>query len=347
MQTNQIIWHNGEIKQWQDFAADSWDCLSFAESCVKETIPGRVGKDDVLLLFRAQDHAKRLIRSAKTCFINVPLSPKELTDAAKKLLEKALENKKNATECRIDMRAFNSGPHAHVLMQCWLMAPPPDSLEELEEEGIDVAGALKELEALGITLEDEELDEEDDFEDDEDEYDDEDPEVFSVSAAISSWRRFPETALMHQAFAAPSVMEDKLMRREALASGCDEAIILNAEGHVADATGYAAVFAVRDGALSTPPLADGPIESIARDSVLHLALDLEIPVIEESLTRTDLRMADELFLCSDEADIQPVHAVDGCTVGAVNEYGPIAKLIAERLESAQRGEHPNYAAWIS
>ena len=81
--------------------------------------------------------------------------------------------------------------------------------------------------------------------------------------------------------------------------------------------------------------------------MLHLALDLEIPLIEESMTRTDLYMADELFLVSDEEGILPVRAIDGCVIGPVDEYGPVTKLIAERLAAAQRGAHPNYTAWTS
>ena len=299
MQSARIIWHNGEFKSWQEFAADSFACFAFADSCVTETVSGRLNAEGSMVLFRAKDHAKRFIRSAKTCLMELPYEPKKLADAAKKLLQKSLDEKEDAAECLLEMRAFDAPDQVHVIMQCWPLA---------------------------------------DFS--------QDSASLSVSVGVSAWRRSLEFDVLHQAFAAPARMEQKLMRSEVRQRGLDEPIVLNVQGRVTDAAGPA-VFAVRCGVLSTPPLADGPAESIARDSVLHLALDLEIPMVEESVTRTDLYMADELFLVSDEEGILPVHSVDGRVIAAVNEYGPVTRLIAERLEAAQRGEHPNYISWIS
>lgn len=302
MQANPLIWHNGATKAWADFVADSSACFSFMDACVTETVSGRLNGEGSMVLFRLQDHTKRLIRSAKTCFMEVPYEPKKLADAAKKLLQKRLEDMENAGECHLEMRVFDAPGQVHVLMQCWPLAASPKRSD--------------------------------------------DPEAYSVAVGVSSWRRSSESDLLYQAGAASARMEQHLICREARQCGYDEPIVLNTQGRVADAAG-AAVFAVRCGVVSTPPLADGPAESIARDTAIHLALDLEIPFVEESLTRTDLYAADELFLCSDGEGILPVHAVDGCFIGAVNEYGPITKLIADRLEEAQRGSNPHYASWTS
>ena len=86
--------------------------------------------------------------------------------------------------------------------------------------------------------------------------------------------------------------------------------MLNELGLVCEGTGEN-LFVVRDGVLSTPPLSDGLLEGITRDTVLCLADDLEIPAIEESLTRADLYIADEVFMTGSAAELTPIGSVDG------------------------------------
>ena len=111
------------------------------------------------------------------------------------------------------------------------------------------------------------------------------------------------------------------------------------------------MFAVRDGVLSTPPLACGVRESVARDTVINFAMDLDVPIVEERMTRADLCIADELFLCDAVRGVIPVSSIDGCTIGkpgkAGPKPGPITKAIQERCAKMMAGKLDEYAAWIA
>ena len=109
--------------------------------------------------------------------------------------------------------------------------------------------------------------------------------------------------------------------------------------------------AVRDGVLSTPPLACGVRESVERDTVINFAMDLDVPIVEERMTRADLCIADELFLCDAVRGVIPVSSIDGCTIGkpgkAGPKPGPITKAIQERCAKMMAGKLDEYAAWIA
>ena len=116
-----------------------------------------------------------------------------------------------------------------------------------------------------------------------------------VAVGVSSWRQRSNNAIPPAVKSTASYMNSILAKLEAKEHGYAEAIMLNEAGLVCEGTGEN-LFIVRDGVLSTPPLSDGLLEGITRDTVLCLADDLEIPAIEESLTRSDLYIADEVFM---------------------------------------------------
>jgi branched-chain amino acid aminotransferase len=118
-----------------------------------------------------------------------------------------------------------------------------------------------------------------------------------------------------------------LAKREAVLRGADEGLILNARGHIAEAS-VANVFAVSRGVLSTPPATDGALEGITRASVLDMAAELGIPTRESTLGRFDLFAADECFLTGTGARIVPVAALDGAPIGA-GGCGPLTARLME------------------
>jgi branched-chain amino acid aminotransferase len=118
-----------------------------------------------------------------------------------------------------------------------------------------------------------------------------------------------------------------LAKREAKLRGADEALILNASGHVAEAA-VANVFTVRDGVLTTPPVTDGALEGITRASVLEIAQRLGIETREATLGRFDLFSADEIFLTGSGARIVPVGTFDGVEVG-LGGAGPVVQRISD------------------
>jgi branched-chain amino acid aminotransferase len=162
-----------------------------------------------------------------------------------------------------------------------------------------------------------------------------------VKVKVSSWRRFDWNALPAAAKATGQYLNSGLAKVEAVKSGYDEAIMLNLYGYVADATGEN-VFVVRDGMVITPPLSAGPLGGITRDSVMTIASDLGIPVIEAELVRTDLYTADEAFMTGTAAEVVPIRSVDDRDLG---ELGPITRKIQEVFFAAIKGEVEKYSDW--
>lgn len=117
-----------------------------------------------------------------------------------------------------------------------------------------------------------------------------------------------------------------LAKQEARRQGADDALLLNAQGHVAEAS-VANVFVVRRGAIATPPPTDGGLEGITRDTVLKLAAAAGIPASERTLGRADVLMADEVFLTGTGARVVPVRSLDGRLIGK-GTAGPVTERLA-------------------
>jgi len=162
-----------------------------------------------------------------------------------------------------------------------------------------------------------------------------------VRMKVSSWRRYDHNVLPPAAKATGQYINSSLAKVEAIKGGYDEAIMLNKEGYVADASGEN-VFLVRDGALLTPPLSACPLAGITRDSIIRIATDLSIPVYESDMARTDLYTADEAFLTGTAAELVPVRSVDDRELG---DPGPLTKKLSEVFWSAVKGDLERYRAW--
>ena len=164
-----------------------------------------------------------------------------------------------------------------------------------------------------------------------------------IAVGVSSWRQRSINAIPPAVKSTASYMNSILAKLEAIEHGYAEAIMLNENGLVCEGTGEN-LFVVRNGILSTPPLSDGLLEGITRDSVLCIADELEIPAIEESLTRTDLYVADEVFLTGSAAELTPVASVDNRTIG---KRGEVTKAIQDRFFDIVYGRVEEYADWLT
>jgi branched-chain amino acid aminotransferase len=162
-----------------------------------------------------------------------------------------------------------------------------------------------------------------------------------VRTKISSWRRYDPNILPPAAKATGQYINSGLAKVEAIKAGYDEAIMLNPEGYVADASGEN-VFIIRDEVLVTPPTFAGPLGGITRDSVMKIATDLGLTVKEWNLVRSDLYTADEAFLTGTAAEVVPIRSVDERDLG---EPGPLTKKIQEIFFSVVKGEVEQYSAW--
>jgi branched-chain amino acid aminotransferase len=154
-----------------------------------------------------------------------------------------------------------------------------------------------------------------------------------LDLVTSSWRR-PPADVLDPRVKSLNYLNNVMAKLEARQAGADEALLLNMQGHVAEAA-VANLFVHRGGELLTPPASDGALEGINRATVLELAGGLGMPAREQTLTRFDLLSADEVFLTGSGAGVAPVRSLDGCTIGA-GEPGPVyAKIAAALVDAAE------------
>ncbi len=165
-----------------------------------------------------------------------------------------------------------------------------------------------------------------------------------IRVTVSSWRRIDSSALIPDAKGTGAYLNSILARTEAERAGYDEAIMLTASGFVSEGSGEN-VFVIRDGVVTTPPVSDGILDGITRDSVIQIMRDAGIEVVETSIARSALYHADELFLVGTAAEVTPVREVDDRPVGDGNP-GPVTKMVQSTYLKAVRGELAEYDHWL-
>ena len=162
-----------------------------------------------------------------------------------------------------------------------------------------------------------------------------------VRLKISSWTRHDHNTMPPAAKTSGNYVNSSLAKVEALKAGYDEGIMLNRAGLVSECTGEN-LFVSRNGKLITPPLSAGALEGITQNSVSVIARDLGFEVIGGDIARSDLYIADEIFVCGTAAEVSSVNSVDDRTVPCP---GPKTVAIAETYGKAVRGELAPYAHW--
>lgn len=162
-----------------------------------------------------------------------------------------------------------------------------------------------------------------------------------VRVTVSSWRRSDPNNIPPNAKTTGAYINASMAKLEATQAGFDEALMLNPGGRVAEATGQN-LFMVKNGELLTPPLVDGPLPGITRESVMQIARDNGISLYETSLTRADLYTAEELFLTGSATEVIPICEVDGRRY----ECGPITQTIQQTYSAIVRGQDQKYVDWL-
>jgi branched-chain amino acid aminotransferase len=163
-----------------------------------------------------------------------------------------------------------------------------------------------------------------------------------IKMTISSWRRHDPNIIPPMAKVTGAYINSSMAKLEAVHNGFDEAIMLNPQGYVAEATGEN-LFVVRDGEIFTPPIAAGPLPGITRDTVIKIAADLGMPVTERQMTRADLYLADEMFCSGTAAEVTPVREIDERVIG---DPGPVTQTIQQKYFSIVKGEDEKYFDWL-
>lgn len=165
-----------------------------------------------------------------------------------------------------------------------------------------------------------------------------------ANVITSSWEKPSCRSAMLTAKATGNYLNSVLARLEAIKRGADEAIMLNADGTVAEGTGEN-IFLVRRGKILTPPLSAGILEGITRDSIMTLAAEMGSIVVERDIARAELYTADEVFMTGTAAEVTPIGTIDGISIGK-GKAGPVTKGLQSAFAQVVKGDDPRHLAWL-
>ena len=295
------IWHNGKLIAWDEARIHVMSHVVNYGSSVFEgvrcyALPGGPA------IFRAQEHAQRLLDSAKIYRIDVDYSAEELVAG---MIQTVQRNR--VWPCYIrpivlrgygeaGVNPFHSPTEVYICNYPWGKYLGTDA-----EGGVDVC--------------------------------------------ISSWTRIAPNTLPAMAKSGANYMNSQLIKMEAIVNGYVEGIALDSNGYVSEGSGEN-VFVVRQGTLQTAPLGNSVLPGITRDSVLRIARELGIPMVEQCIPRELLYIADEVFFTGTAAEITPVRSVDKISVGK-GMAGPVTRAIHKEFYSIVRGEKPDRFKWLT
>jgi branched-chain amino acid aminotransferase len=166
-----------------------------------------------------------------------------------------------------------------------------------------------------------------------------------ISACISSWRRIDDESIPPMAKASGNYLNSVLATQECRRNGYDESILLDRNGCVSEASGEN-IFVVRNGKLHTPQLSDSILEGITRNTAITIAGELGYDVVERPISRTELYLADEIFLTGTAAEIIAITKIDGNIIGNGRE-GTMTKSIRENYERIVIGKSEKFMGWLT
>jgi branched-chain amino acid aminotransferase len=166
-----------------------------------------------------------------------------------------------------------------------------------------------------------------------------------VRLMTSSWRRNADEALPARGKIVGGYVNMAFQKSEAELNGYDEALVLTPDGHASEASA-ANMFVVRDGLLITPPVTDDILEGVTRKAMMEIAEKLDLPVEIRSVDRSEIYVADEMFLCGTGVQISPVVELDHRPVGD-GQVGPITRRISSTYFDAVRGRDPRFGHWLT
>ena len=308
MKISPKVWKNGELIDWDDARIHVMSHVVNYGSSVFEGI--RCYKTEKgSAVFRLTEHMQRLINSAKIYRMDFPFDRQALCDATVQLIQES-----GLDECYIRpivVRGLDEDKPAFGVN------PFPNP--------IDVYIATWQW---GKYLGEEALE-------------------AGIDVCVSSWTRITSNSLPAMAKAGANYMNSQLIKMEAILGGYSEGIALDDRGMVSEGSGEN-IFLVNNGKLYTPPLGASVLPGITRDSVIQIARDMGIEVVETSVQRSALYLADEVFLTGTAAEITPIRSIDKITVGK-GFRGEITAAIQEQFFKVILAERPapNAAPWLT
>lgn len=165
-----------------------------------------------------------------------------------------------------------------------------------------------------------------------------------IKVKTSSFARNSIKSVMGKAKIAANYLNSQMAKHEALNCGCEEALLLDENGFVAEGSGEC-FFIVRDGVLITPPY-DNSLESITQNTVIEIANDLKIPVVQRRITRDEVYIAQEAFFTGTAAEITPIRELDFRVIGN-GKAGPITKELQKEFFDLVMGKNPKYSRYLT
>ncbi|MDO5289576.1 MAG: branched-chain amino acid transaminase [Pseudomonadota bacterium] len=166
-----------------------------------------------------------------------------------------------------------------------------------------------------------------------------------IRIKTSSYTRHHVNITMTQAKAVSNYTNSILANMEALDDGYDEALLLDSAGFVSEGAGEN-VFLVKDGVIYTPDLSAGALNGITRNTVLHIAKDLGVDVVQKRITRDECLIADEMFFTGTAAEVTPIRELDRVQIGA-GQRGPITEKVQSAFFDIVNGRNAKYAHWLT
>lgn len=160
---------------------------------------------------------------------------------------------------------------------------------------------------------------------------------------FSSWRRLDDNMIPARGKIAGAYVNTAFIKTDAVRAGFDEALVLTADGHISEGSAEN-VFMVRDGVVFTPPITDNILEGITRRSIIELAQHEGYTVVERSIDRTEVFLADEMFMTGTAAQVTAITKVDHRVIGE-GSMGPITARLRKLYDDAVRGRLPEFRHW--
>jgi branched-chain amino acid aminotransferase len=302
----QEVWHNGEWVNWNDARVHVMSHVLHYGSSVFEGIRCYSTKRGPAI-FRLREHMQRLLNSAKIYRMDIDLTLEQLNEAAIEIV-----NRGGLEQCYIRPIIFRSLDEAHPAFG---VNPFPNPLD-------CYIGAWD----WGKYLGDEAIEQ-------------------GVDVCVSTWNRLTPNSMPAMAKSGANYMNSQLIKMEALLNGYAEGIALDDRGFVSEGSGEN-IFVVAGGRVITPPLSSSILPGITRDSVIQIANELNIPVVETGIQRAALYVADEIFFSGTAAEITPIRSVDKIQIGT-GRRGEITRRIQEVFFQITSGEREAPGPWLT
>jgi branched-chain amino acid aminotransferase len=302
----QYLWWDGELVPWQNATVHVTQMHWSAVSAIFEGIMAYWNDEqEEQFVFRLDAHLERLLRSQKMMRMRQDYTVKQLTEAITHLLR--------VNDHRCDTYVF---PYAYPAggqrFRTFSSASEPGAAQVMVTTRPSASHLLKNQ---------------------------------LQHACTSTWTRISDNVMPPRIKNIANYRNGQLASAEASINGYDTAILLNAQGKVAEGGG-ACLMMVRDGKLITPTGTDSILESITRASLMEMAKDLGIEVVERTMDRTELYIADEVFFCGTAAEITPIASVDRYVVGD-GTLGPVTTELEKLFHDIVRGKNSRYASWVT